>query len=480
MLWGSMAEKAVTDSFARAKVGAELERRQDAERRIDILEDDWKDILFCKIKEIYKSPIVLDSVRGYISTEHNVFKRIVTELSTVYKWGAQREFEDPMQDGIARLMYDEVQMDESMDDAVHFLNGLRDIIIVPLVSDGKMRLEILTPDRVSVIQNPRDPTTIEAFSWEVTRSNTVATRSGFSTETFRIYIDKEVRAVWDVTKRRWIEIAPHNLGRLPAVVVHAGRRHTSFFSPTPMSDVVDATLSIGVLLVMLMHLSKYQSELQPTYSGKSQDALVGQDAGGHTMWTGPGQWGVLNLQAKPDYYINHINQRLSWISVQYGLSADAYQMTGNANSGFQFRLQKLPLLEARERQKKTWRRTERELWKVMSAVAKFEHPLFGRLDPGQTMMLNFNEAPMIEDPMVRNRIYKERIDLTLMSHIDAIMQEDPDLSREQALKKAERIRDERKLHITMFQDTNAPDDATDVGQSPQENGGKPEEIADAP
>jgi len=486
MLWGPRAERIVTESFQRAKEKAERVRQEEAAARLEMLEDDWHDALMARVRKVYASEVVRKSVAGFLGVGHNVMKRIAQELSTVYKWGAAREFDDPLQDEIARLAIDELEMDATLEAANLYLNVLRDLIIVPTVIDpgtprARGKLEILTPDRLSVIQHPEDPTTPVAFSYQIARNNTLRDRNGLpATRVLRMYADEEEWALWDEATSRWVWRRPHNLGRLPGVILHADKRRDSFFNGTPFRDAVDETLMVNLLMLMMMHLQKYQSEIQPTFDGLPKDVLIGQEVGGHTIWTGQGTWGTLDLQASVEQYLAHINARIGFIAVQYGLAADAYKLEGTFDSGFKFRMKRLPLLEARSKQIKIWRRAEKDLWPLVAETLRANHPLYRRLDPAATFSINFSEDPLLEDPLIRTRVYAEQIDLNLMSHVDALMAEDPDLDRAQAIAKMTRIQEERLLYAKLFQQTNMPADATNPGVSPQQNGGIKETSNAAP
>jgi hypothetical protein len=437
MLWPNNAEKMVQDSFRRAKWEAESARQREAEERLAILEDDWEQILWEQIRRIYRSPKILASVRGLVSTEHNVLKRIGSELSTVYKWAPIRNIKDRVQDGIARQLWAEMDIDATLEQANLYTNVLRDILLVPWVFDGRMRLDIITPDRFSVIQHPECPTEAVAYWWERTAANTPGRN-----EIEIVYVDAQEWRVYDAggTLKSYRE---HGLNRIPVVAVHADKRRDTWFGGTQFRDVVKATKMIGVRLTMLGRLQYLQSELQIVYKGDAKDIATGQSIGGDTIWAGPGDYSLLNLQADPQVYISVIQKEIEWIARQYGLSAS---FSTGATSGAEIRLARIPLLEQREKQKKIWRPVEHDLLRLTGMVSTSDHPTL-KLDSMSVLTLDYQDEPNTEDPEVQNRVWEGRVKLGVMSQVDVLQQLNSDLTREQAVERLKQITAEREIWI---------------------------------
>lgn len=444
-LWGSQAEEVVKRSLFRARAQAEKGRRRDAENRRAILEDDWRDLLVAKLRTVYQSEEIFNDLLPLISTEHNAFKRIVKELSTVYQWGALREWAGADQNALATMLYEEADVDATLEVANLYLNGLRDLVLIPQVVDGRMRLDVVTPERLSVIQNPQDPTSIVALFWERCCGQTsILPTTVYET----LYADEEIWRVYD-TQGRIVDEWEHGLGGLPAIPVHAEKRLDSFWMPEPMGDVVDATFTIGILLTLLLRLQKWQSEKQITFSGPISDIVKGTALGAHSVLgtsKGAGAFSLLELQADPEFYIKGINARLGWIAQQHGMAADVYTLSSSASSGFEFRLKRLPLLEQRAKQIKIWTRVERQLWPLMAKLAQREHPLLFRVDPTQPLTVRMHDEPGVEDPLVQQRVYREAIADGMMSQVDALMDK-YGLTREQAFARAKQISEERAIWI---------------------------------
>lgn len=474
MLWDDQTKSLVEASFAQARNQAEYERKVDAERRLDMLEDDWLDQLATKVASFYEKEM-FEELAPHISTEHNIFKRFATEYSQVYKWGARRELGSQSETDKADILWDEVEIDETLEQSNLYLNALRDLILLPLVGDdGKMFIEVLTPDRVSVVQRMDRPTEISAF-WFTrycadTQNNWLSRlyqRSPLNVE--KVLVDDYAYRVFDKSDRLKLEV-PHGLGRLPAIIVHAEKRTRSFWQPFPFGDVAELNKTIGALLTGLSYLQKMQAELQPTYKGDIDDVAEGTMLGASKVLSGKGDWGTLNLQASPEHYIAHINHRISLVAQNYGLSPAALTLDSSAASGFSYRMQRQPLLEARKKQLKKWRRVERDLYVLIAQVSQRFHPIV-KLDPAAAFSVNFAEAEFTEDPETENKIDSENVAARRASRIDILMRRDPDLSRKQAEAKQQQILDDEAMVIGWEKNLNAPSDpAADQGLSPRENG----------
>ena len=437
MGYWSPATAPMMDAHLRmAKMRAEQMRLFTTAKRMQFLEDDWKDLLITRLREIYTSASVQASIGALVSTEHNVYKRINTELSTVYRYGVTRELKNKKQEEIARQLWDETQIDERLEKANYFTNGLRDLLLAPIVVDGKMQIWIITPDRTVVVQHPDDPTQAIAFMTERVLQST----PGYITIQ-RVYADAE-KWVIGSTRNQAAKEVYHNLGRLPAVVVHASQRYDSFFQAMEGEDLADAAIGIGVDIFRLGRILKLQSELQPTFNGSPRKLARGMGIGGEQIWAAEGQFGVLNTQADPEKLIKTINARIGWISESYGLAADVYDLSSNATSGFQTRMKRLPLLEARQKQIKVWDRVEHDLIMLMAQVSQGSHPTL-KLDPMAVdfQSLVFHDEPGLTEPLTQNRIWRERNDLGLMSRVE-IRMAFANETREEALLALRRIQAE--------------------------------------
>lgn len=463
--WDSQVPPLIRQTFQQSKWQAEIERQIEAEQRLSVLDDDWRDILYSALYTEYESPRVRATLKRLITTEHNLAKRICQELSRVYKWGATRELESPQLTETHKKLAEESRLDERLGRANFLVNGLRDIGLAPRVTKrGRMAIDIYLPDRTVVMQDPDDPTDAIAQWSETTLLHT----PGYDLIQ-RVWVDAEEWRYYD-QHGKLQGTKPHRVGRLPVLWVHADERIDEFWSSTVGRDLFEANLSVGKDLFKLSRMLHFQSELQPTYQGKAQEIARGTTIGGDSVWAGQGAWGVLNLQGDPNHLIATIRARIGWIAEQYGLAADVYDLSAAATSGFQIRLKRLPLEEARAAQIKLWRRVERELLTLM-AHASQEHPFYKLPLDVEYTTLNFHEEPMLEDPLNQNRVWKERIELGVQSRVDVKREIDPDLSKEQAKAKLRETTNENEAWIAMQKRMGAPKDPADgPGRDPRETG----------
>jgi hypothetical protein len=154
------------------------------------------------------------------------------------------------------------------------------------------------------------------------------------------------------------------------------------------------------------------------------------------------------------------------------MSADAYSLKV-FESGAQLRLARQPLLEQRARQSKLWRRSERDLFRLTAMVAEREHPLYRDLRADTPFSVDFRDEPGLEDPQIQNAVWEKRIQMGLMSQVDALMEIHPDWDRETATKEAQRIVDERAIWVGMVKEMQTAAGSIDsAGATPQENGAK--------
>lgn len=464
-LWDSQAPEAIRDTLRQAKNRAEEDRQHESQRRRAILEDDWEDILYEALYAEYTSSKVRASLRQLITTEHNVAKRICQELSRVYKWGATRELQTPEQTETFRKLADECHYDELLARANFYTNGLRDVGLAPRVtSRGRMKIDVYLPDATTVAQYPDDPTEAVA-QWS---DGTLSQTTGYDLIVYS-YADPEKWLYWD-QHGNVIEERRHQVGRLPVAWVHADERIDTFWSDSSARDMFEGTISVAKDLFRLQRKIHFQSELQPTYQGKAREIARNMTIGAENLWVGPGQWGALNLEGDPGQILAVINARIGWIAAQYGLAAGVYTQNMGASSGFQIRIARQPLEEARAEQIKTWRRVEKELLTLL-AHASQDHPFHKLPLDAEFKTLDFHEEPMLEDPATQNRVWTERVGLGITSRARIMREYNPDLTLEQAKAELEAITAENEAWIAMQKRMGAPKDpAAGPGRDPRDTG----------
>lgn len=443
-LWESQVPGAMSSVFRRAKIRSEIARMNEAGARLAMLQDDWQHLVYSKLWQVFQSAKIRATIPGFLTTEHNILKRIANEISTVYKWGATRTLITDAATETARALWEEMRIDEVLAYTQLVTNVVRDHIIAPRVVDGTMRVVHFLGDRTTVVQDTNDPSVAVAMRSQETLSQT----PGF-TQIRSIYADAEVWRTWDENGNMLSE-EEHGLGRFPAVVIHAGERVGCFWGDSEFRDVAEANVAIAINLFRLNRLTHFQSELQPTYRGNARDVAKGKTIGGDNLWAGPGDWGVLNLQGDPSKLISVIQSQIGWIANQHGIAADVYNLSAGATSGFQIRLKRAPIESVRAAQLKLWRRVERELLLLMAMVSERDHPLH-RLDPmdAEFKLLDFHEEPMLEDPKTQNDVWAERLKLGVTSEARIAQELNPDLTLEQAKKHVLDLVAEREPVIAM-------------------------------
>ncbi len=168
-LFNSLAPGTIERSVIMAKWQAEQERMDEASDRLALYSDDYEEIiretlstLFCKDN--------YERLKVHVNGSQNILKRVVNELSMVYKTEATRTL-DVKSDRWEEIK-DEAALDVRMKRANRLTNLLNEIIIKVSVRGGKIVYDIITPDNCTVIQNEEDPTKISGLLWLRTYVNT--------------------------------------------------------------------------------------------------------------------------------------------------------------------------------------------------------------------------------------------------------------------------------------------------------------------
>lgn len=467
-LWDSKVPGFITENYRQSKRKAEAMRLLEMQMRLDMLENDWKDVVEAKLKERFTNKVIKRMIPAFATTEHNPIARIVELVARIYKWGATRELQDKHANDIAQDLWNEAQIDESLALANKRWVGLGDAIIFPIVADRKLRYDIWTGEATSIVQHPDDPSQCIA-AWH----EEAPCHSPGITQITKTYVDAEVWRIYDqhgvVLDERY-----HGLNRFPGVVVHDEKRTGGrFWGDHTYKPVAEATVNVSCDMFKLERITHYQSEIQPYFTGDRKKLALKQGIGAEFLLVGPegSTFGTLDTQADPSGLIEVINQRLKWIAGQFDVDAELYLNVVTATSGIHMRFKRAPLEARRVADLKIARRLERELLILTALVTTADHPTL-KLDPmdAEFKRLDFHEEPMTEDPKTQRDIWERDLKLAQTDHAEIARERNPDLTPEQAMEFVEeKLTNQAAVDKIRIEHNLSADPSVD-NQTPEQNG----------
>ncbi|RKZ27921.1 hypothetical protein DRQ36_11160, partial [bacterium] len=257
----------VERTLLEAKLATRLGFKAEMEKRIDYYHDRQLPYLLELLDDRFEDTKALGLEPEFI----NVIKTIVDGTALVYRSGAARTLVSadgevaPNEKRLWEWIMATSRLEATMKTVHRMVKLCRTVLVKPSFRGGEIRLDILTPDQIDVIQSEDDPTEAKAIIYTRPRADTVAA-------------DALVYHYWDsASYRRFtadgeiIRIPGNPKGINPYRVLPFVR----FMETLPLSgffvdageDLTVVQDAINLKLVQLNHLLKMQSFSVPVLIG---------------------------------------------------------------------------------------------------------------------------------------------------------------------------------------------------------------------
>lgn len=407
------AKQAVETSLLKTKWEADQARQKEAQEKLDIYMDDFKEIVEVKISELFH-PDTVKRLRYHVNQSQNILKRVINEISTIYKGEAQRSL-DP-----ANTRYDEIKKVNNLDTICKKINRYTNLLNETLLKvgfrDDQIVFDIITPNICTVIQNEADPTKADAIIYAVTQANTRgSTKIRYHywsldgdylifNESFQI-----VRKIYDSDDRTgelplYPYIDPETKGFiLPFVISHRQEPDSNFWDQDSGRDLYNAAIMTAIKMTLFDYYFKVGSFKQMYLIGDEADMPADQILDPLTVLRASGggdaDIGVLDREVDMKQLQDAIIFQLNSIINNYGISADQWTLSIAEMSGIALRIRNMPLMEIREDQIPFYRQFERDLFKVTRIVNNAH--LIGKaqvISEKAEFSVDFAEIVFPEDP----------------------------------------------------------------------------------
>ncbi len=317
--------------------------------------------------------------------------------------------------------------------------------------DGKPRLvhDLYTPATADVIVSPTDRT--RALAWYTWRDEPKTSVVGNVLEL--LGKAPELRRVFHVwTPATYFQVdekgkevrppKPNPLGRLPVVALKLGLpADGSYYLDGVGGDLYDATIEICAMRTIQNRAFRDTFKQLAIGGGKQEDVPDGQVMGNPALpiWLGEDATAdVLDFEPALASMSATITEREQGIATKYGISPDAWRMSGSVQSGFAKRLDKSEVLKQNRGHRKYLAAAEQDLYRLCALVSKQEGtsgiPNVGMLDPEVPMVVDFAEPRFDEEPDKQASADARQVELGVTSILDLVMRENPDLTEEEAIR----------------------------------------------
>jgi len=449
--------------LAKQGLNKHVHRREEIARRVRLYRDDADADFEAVIRLIFEDgQVQQDRIKLIaVAKERNVTGRIINEVGSLYDKPALRTLANKAEDARFHLEEKRLKLHEVMQETHRLLQLCNEVLVWQFLGvDGKPKLRIVTPDTFDALPDPRDKNEMAGVIINVEPISILPNREMLP------YFE-----IWDDTFRYQLNSAgqlidepvPHELGRIPGVLLHKREPIDRLMDERPGRDITSAHLGDALLAVMTMRLSKAQGERQPILKGPLANVAKNQRMDGESPIALPPEVEALMLDTKtdPDHYILVRKERLSACAATYGLSYEqlANQETSDTASGKVYQLRREKLIELRGEQRRRALVNETEIVKLLG----FET---------EGMKVDHQEQAIPQDAVEEVDLLEKKMKLGLDNPVAYLQRKDPDLDENAATALLLKNLSVWAKLVVLQRSLNMPGDANaaNPGQSPQENG----------
>lgn len=406
-------------------------RRGQAARRISYYLDNPIPSLRLRVDEMFADPTVRQRIKSFLSfgVAQSVLKRIVDEISRpVYSPPPLRRIRDGSIADVAnhRRIIGETRHNAKMDLACRLTNACNVCwVFCRFVPRLGVVEEILTPNQVSIIVDPDDPTRELALAYDqfVIRDGKrqIAYTYWDDEETFRFLESGEMIPLAPGEYRR-----AHGLGRLPFIAIHRRERWGAYFDETSGNDLVAAAETICLLHALVLKLHKDQGEKAIVVSSEDTSQLPkGQTLDGGTALVYPAGTSVvaLDLVTDPGHYLRTIDATLRTVAANYGLSIDRINSKAGVIGD------EWALMERRAETIKTFEDAEQRTFELHRTISRETgYPI----SDAATLEVDFAEISAKGDRKTVLEVWQQEIRMGLRNLLDCVREDNPEIDDDDA------------------------------------------------
>lgn len=440
----------IRDLIRHAKIESIMQeeklRRAATRMAIDFYNYNQEDYTWAQMQLRY--PDTFSDLRHYI-VSIDMTRALVNQLAKIFQNEPAiilRNASESLADQFAILL-DDVNLYGSLRTIDRMVENCNQVGIAPIFNlrTGRIKLDFITPDRCIVWQDEIDPSIATAVAYTI--RNRYDTPIAQRADVYALWTDEEYRVVTITTDGkidRDIEPRmPNPYGRIPIAWFSVDMPLDTFWIDRqfPMVDAnVRANIQISNLDVALDFQSF--STLWTTGMPEGSKLLTGvQKYINIPLDTVTGQaigslgYATPSPQLQTVWQI--INDNISMAASMMGISADAIRQGSNYNSGYQLRLSKSDVIDRNVDKRSTYRESMRDLVQLIMDCKRLNTNV--NLPTDADIGIDFADLTVEADPMQEEQIRGLKIANGTMSRIDAIMQDNPDLTRADAEERIKQI-----------------------------------------
>lgn len=435
--------------------------------RLDLYRDRPQKHIARAIDQIYETQEMRDLLRKYIDVakEENVAARIVNEVASLYDRPALRTLTKRNEEFHAEEK--RLNLHFIHQEAHRLTNLCNEVLLWQFKGvDDKTKLRIITPDCFDAIPDTRDKLVPAGYLIDAAPSDAWTPEQAKQLPNYEIWDDKYrylINAYGKIVDENGNPGAPaeHGLGRIPGVLFHRREPTEAILDGDSGADIESGHISVALLNVMVMRLSKAQGENQPVLQGNLASMASGQVMNGERPLLLPPEVvaSMLSMKTDPDHYLRVKKDKVTSVCLRHGISYEQYSNTEAEMSGKAFQQRREKLTEIRIEQRGR-------------AVAHEELTVDLMGFDASTLKTDFQEQSIPQDANEEVDLLDKKMRKGLDSPVAFLMRKDPDLSREDAVALLKNNLTDFAALIQWVRALNVSGDAdaANPGATPQQNG----------
>lgn len=424
------SNRVVSEIFKRALLELNTTRKTDARKRLDFYHDGQLNYLADDLKKRFRHPEKLRPV--FV----NIVKKIVNRLAQVYQQEPKRTIEGTDQDqAVFKEMARMCSLDMKLKTASRYVKLTKTVILRPVWRNGRMDLDILTPDILDVKtgQSPE-----ELLSVMVTNYGPAERLENI---TYSVWTAEE----WARLDYRGYELESggNPYGLLPFVPVWDHMPTVDFWIDGG-DDIISLQEAVNERLVDLLHVIRFQAFGVGYIKGRGGESLDSVDPGSLVELPENGELGYAATQAQLEETVLAIDKIVKWAAISNGLPASSLSTDPTEESGVSKMVSNMELLEMRRDDVAMFRGYEHRLFDVMRAVWNAHNPT-RRISEKARLQIDFYDPSPQVSPKDQAETHDRLLEMGVISQVDVVMERNPDITtREDAMVFLLKLQDEKK------------------------------------
>lgn len=440
-------------------------RKQQSLDRLMMLEGEWESLVRKRITGVFDDGPTLQRVLRFASTSLNVAASILRPLSTAYDPPPRRFVagaSDEIDDAFAELVKSS-KISVLAPQWNFVANFVGVVAVAPILTTEGVTLSVFYPHQLDCQWRQWAPMVApDSVCVTLYKQPSVYTGYGMqaagASDNVRGYVtvDSECWAYFDGQGQPSPELAllagaqpgdyviPHGLGYLPVSFVRTRPPGFDFYGLGQTRGLYDATLEAALVYAIFSWTRKYQSRKVATFGftdSAQDDEITAPDQQPldpeHALQLGPSEaFNVYDLDVPPERFIRHIQWIIDAQADQWGLPPASVGLEAG-NSELSVSVAATKLLAIRSGQIPFFVDAETHLWRTVWDLASRTNTSWGeafRSDPDarSRITIEFPAQSLVDDPVRREELYKQRAARGGTNPIEQIQADHPHLTKEQA------------------------------------------------